>query len=336
MKLSIIIPLYNCEKEISQCLTSIYDNIRYSTYHTEIEVIIVDDGSTDDSVKIVDNFISDKNTTNFYLYKKNNGGVSSARNVGLEYAIGDYMWFIDSDDFILPNCIESVLNIICNSDADLLIFDSISGYRGDINIPMQIKQPLLNNYSGAEYIAKFNYRPYSWQYLIKKKSIPKGLKFEENRYFEDTIFTTELLLSVNKVISSDLIVYCYITRDNSITHNIDFDHQNKVIDDYIFVAKYLTNILKTTKINDNRTQYRIKDRRNSFLFFLLIKVFRFHPERFNEVINTLKKDNLYPFKTLDKQSYPGIKFSFLGCIMNQYLIWSFACSLNKLRLKIIR
>lgn len=331
MLLSIIIPLYNCENEITDCLYSIYNNINNCKFNNEIEVIIVDDGSTDNSNPITKKFIEKNNTSNFYIYKKNNGGVSSARNYGMKYAVGNYIWFVDSDDLIFPKCLDNLLNTIINSNSDILLFDNISGFRDHLDFTIKNNIKYIN-LSGVEYLAKYNYKPYPWQYIIRKNSIPDNLKFEEGHFFEDTIFTTELLLHANDVLVTNIIAYCYITRDNSITHNVDLTHLNIVIDDYIFVIKYLSNLLDKIKrqYTSKDLLKRIEDRRNSFIFFLLIKIFRYHPERILEIISVLKKEELYPFKYLNKQEYPGLKYIILSFMMNKSYIWIPLCFLKKL------
>ncbi len=105
--LSLIIPLYNTEKFIGECLSSILDS---SADKADYEVIVIDDGSTDGSGEIVQLF--SKKYYNIHLFSQENQGVSVARMKGAEKATGDYLWFIDSDDYLLDGALEEVMHLI--------------------------------------------------------------------------------------------------------------------------------------------------------------------------------------------------------------------------------
>ena len=113
MRLSIIIPIYNVEQYIEQCLVSILNK----TYK-DIEIILVNDGSKDNSMKIIKKYLSDKRIK---VINKKNGGLSSARNVGLKIATGEYIAFVDSDDWIRIDKLVELYNIIQNEKLDLII-----------------------------------------------------------------------------------------------------------------------------------------------------------------------------------------------------------------------
>ena len=110
-RVSIIIPVYNVEPYIEECLHSVYEQ----TTDTEIECLIVDDKGNDNSIHIAETFVAthnDKAKTKFkIIYRDTNGGLSAARNTGIKAAKGDYLYFLDSDDTIVPQCIETLLNI---------------------------------------------------------------------------------------------------------------------------------------------------------------------------------------------------------------------------------
>lgn len=111
--ISIVIPVYNVEKYLDECLGSIIKN-----YHTNVEVILVDDGSTDKSGSLCDKY--DKKYEFISVIHKKNGGLSSARNVGIEKAKGKYIWFVDSDDYISNDSISNILEE-AKKDGDLII-----------------------------------------------------------------------------------------------------------------------------------------------------------------------------------------------------------------------
>ena len=120
-KLSIVIPAYNAGWCIERCLNSIMDQ----NYHNDLEIIVVNDGSTDSTSKIIDAYCQ-KHTSLFRVVNKQNGGLPSARNAGLEVALGDWIWFCDADDYICRNGLSYVLDHFVDSSIDVCTFHSIS------------------------------------------------------------------------------------------------------------------------------------------------------------------------------------------------------------------
>ena len=117
MKVSLIIPVYNVEAYLDRCLKS----VEQQTY-TEAEVIIVNDGSTDNSYKIIDDYVARNN--NFFTYKIENSGLGGARNYGLTKATGDYIVFLDSDDYIATDCLEKFVAKAESENSDIVVCNS--------------------------------------------------------------------------------------------------------------------------------------------------------------------------------------------------------------------
>lgn len=118
VKISFIVPVYNVEKYLQECVYSIIEQKHYDKYKKNIEIILVDDGSTDNSGKICDCLCDQY--TNIKVIHKKNGGLASARNAGLAIAKGDYIGFIDSDDRIDKNCIPQIIQWINNTKVDIV------------------------------------------------------------------------------------------------------------------------------------------------------------------------------------------------------------------------
>src|SRR5690606_37960744 len=117
MKLSVIIPVYNVEKYVAQCLDSVLDqNFEPNDY----EIIVVNDGSTDGSLAIVQDYANKHK--HIKLIDKKNGGVGSARNCGMDHAQGKYIYFIDSDDYLIPNCLNVLVDTCERHKLDVLTF----------------------------------------------------------------------------------------------------------------------------------------------------------------------------------------------------------------------
>lgn len=113
--ISVIVPCYNVERFLPDCFASLV-----AQTNKNFEAIFVNDGSTDDSERLLEDFCADK--PNFHVQTKENGGVSTARNLGLKHAVGEFVYFVDPDDFFDPRTLEIASDVLKNSDADVCIF----------------------------------------------------------------------------------------------------------------------------------------------------------------------------------------------------------------------
>ena len=210
IKVSIIVPIFNCEKYLEKCLKSIMKQ----TYH-EFELILIDDGSTDESNIICDGY--EKKDERIKVIHKKNGGVSSARNVGLDNATGDCIVFIDSDDTIDEKYIEIMVNNIAdadmsvcgyyeiNSDGDI-IQSSVDGNRRVINLESK-------KFIEALFDGTYMYQGYLWNKMFIK-SIIGNLRFDEKIYYnEDRLFVLEYLLKCKNISYNNYPLYFYLSND---------------------------------------------------------------------------------------------------------------------------
>ena len=213
LELSIIIPVYNVEKYLEECLNSI-SKIKDVNY----EILIVNDGSPDNSQKIIEKFCENNNRAKFFI--KDNGGLSSARNYGLERAKGEYVWFVDSDDFINSNEFQKFYKGL-EKDLEILIgnfqifknnnFSKEEKFLED-NIVLSGKEIL--NKKGKTIIGK----TYVWRNLYNRRFlIDNKLYFKEKIVVEDQLFTILCLLKAKKVKYLDNYIYYYRIREGSIT-----------------------------------------------------------------------------------------------------------------------
>ena len=138
---SVVIPVYNVEKLISRCV----DSVLNQTYKN-LEIILVDDGSPDNSVEVIDGYI--EKYQNIKLINQPNLGVCVARNTGFENAVGKYVWFVDPDDYIAPNCLGGILSALDENNADLITFDYFNVLEeSEFNPQKQIKIDIKNNFN---------------------------------------------------------------------------------------------------------------------------------------------------------------------------------------------
>ena len=223
-KVSIIIPAYNAEKTIKKCLNSVCNQ----TYK-DIEIIIVNDGSTDNTELEVKSINSDK----INYYKKENGGVSSARNLGLDKATGDYVLFIDSDDWINDEYVENLVNNIKHNDsyclASTMKYETLNGFT-DYKITTDIFD-----------LIRF---PSVVIRLYNKKFIDElNLRFGNSSFGEDLEFTTKLYIYNNNVSISKNSEYYYAYSENSLSHNYG-THMIELLSSIEGIEKFASDIKK--------------------------------------------------------------------------------------------
>jgi len=221
-KVSLIIPIYNVEKYLAACLDSI---LRQS--YKNLEIICIDDGSTDASYSISKKFA--EKDERIKLFKYENGGLSVARNRGLEKATGEYIQFIDSDDLLPDNCLGEIISLIERHNLDVCLGNATALFDGiektqELEDKYQYVRPveLYNEVKTGTIIfsqlIKTHYHPSACLYIFRK-SLIAGLKFYPNIYHEDNIFTTQLLSSTKarRVMVAPVELYVRRVRPDSIT-----------------------------------------------------------------------------------------------------------------------
>lgn len=257
--LSIIIPVYNVEKYIKQCLDSIiFQNVNKDYY----EVIIVNDGTQDSSMNIVSNYT---NKCNMSILDQANQGLSMARNNGLNVSKGRYVWFVDSDDWLLPNSIETVLDEINNSDSDvisspLLCYREKDSYQYAEFVP---KDKIL---TGKDYLWKGYSKGASQRFIIKKQFLDiNKVTFYPGILHEDGLFGNQMLYLAESVTILQKPVYTYrIRHNNSIMSSIKI----KSAYDLIFIHKELLQFMNQKVHRNDYVKYKICI--NTVLYSLLL------------------------------------------------------------------
>lgn len=208
MKISIVIPLYNVEKYIKECLHSILEQSNCAN----IQAIIIDDGSQDDSALFALEYVK-KYPTIFEYYKKENGGLSDARNFGVNFAKGDYLMFLDSDDYLKKDACQIIANIIDSTNADLILFNYIQFDENNQGIVMMIDEP-------CGFINKKQYLlcpPTAWNKVIKTKMYKENhVLFPEGLWYEDRATTGSYVNYVESIYYVNEPLYYYRQRISSI------------------------------------------------------------------------------------------------------------------------
>lgn len=220
--LTIIVPVYNGQDYISTCLESLEKQTS-----DQIEILIVDDGSNDDTSKIINKYL--ERNDNFRCIHKENGGISSARNAGIKAINTKYFGFVDSDDWVEPEMFEVMLNQIIKEDADLCVCNYI--WQWPNKTKYSVDGPY---YDSKEMIVKL--MATLWNKIYKTDLIEKyDLSFPNGFRYEDAYFLYCLASNPIKIVFVDNYFVHYIQREGSITHN----HNDKVKDMIVVFDKII-------------------------------------------------------------------------------------------------
>lgn len=219
-KLSIIIPVYNVNKYIRDCLLSIF---RQGLANSEFEVILVNDGTRDNSIVVIADIISQYD--NIIVINQDNKGVSMARNLGLNISRGEYVFFMDPDDLLVDNSFSAILPKIESSFADILMADYYRINDGDdfshlLNAEHHYDQCAK---SGEQaFIEDLNpYECYIWLMLIRRDFLIDNKINFKPFWYEDTLFCQECFLKAQSVIKTDYKLYIYRLRSGSFTSSMN-------------------------------------------------------------------------------------------------------------------
>ena len=225
-KVSVIVPVYNVEKYIEKCLNTLVNQTLQ-----DIEIIVVNDGATDNSEKIINEFLEKYPEKIVYL-KKENGGLSDARNFGIPYAKGEYIAFVDSDDYVETFMYEEMYEIAKKENSDMVECDFIWEY------PNKSRIDTGEIYNNKKEMAQ-KVRVVAWNKLIKKSILDETkIEFPKGYRYEDLEFTYKLIPYLDKVSFLKKPCVHYIQRDNSISNTQNertkeiFDILDHIIDYY--------------------------------------------------------------------------------------------------------
>ena len=236
--ISVIIPIYNVEKYICKCVDSI---LRQS--YANIEIILVDDGSPDNCGVICDEY--EKKDRRVQVIHKENGGLSSARNIGLEKATGEYVVFVDSDDWIEGTYIEKLYYRLKENKADIAVPAFCLCYEnGTQMVDSRISK--CTDYTSEEALEIFLFNGYLTPCVASKmwkKGIWDKIRCPEGKLFEDQFTTYKLLMNADKIVYEPKVYYYYYKRDGSIGHtafsNRTYDLLEAINEEYsVITSKY--------------------------------------------------------------------------------------------------
>ncbi len=289
---SIIIPVYNTEAFIEQCLQScLSQNIKSSNY----EIIIIDDGSTDNSSKIIKTY-ADK-YSNIISISKVNEGVSIARNRGISIAKGKYITFVDSDDRISPNSLNQIISEINDRQNEVLILNSIlfkdeQRLKEVYNFPPHVSG---KNYSGIEIFKQGYLRGSVCGVIFQREFLIKNsLNFSEQmKNGEDSLFMSQIFAFSSSISHLNMDFYLVTLREGSASRSWNYKRIKELLQGIFLIEEYIS---QTHFSKDQLAIFGIKAYEiisNSIYHFSKLANFR----KFSELRSIIKTSPLYPIKT---------------------------------------
>lgn len=280
MFLSFVVPVYNAAQYLPECLDSLL-----AQDISDYEIICVNDGSRDASPEILRRYAAEHG--NIRVINKENGGVVSARNAGLSAAQGDYIWFVDADDFLLPNILGLLQDKAAETACDRLI---VGGYQftdrltdEEIALSRQRKLPINSQW----------YDSVVWRSLLRREFLlENGLNFRypELTHGEDGLYMYEVGLCAPKSVEIKLALYCYREHSGSAETTVSLENYHKKIRSYIRISEILLGYYR-----GGRQDPTTADKLMVFLWFTLYVTASLPRKDAAAVLRQLRQKGLYPF-----------------------------------------
>lgn len=244
MKLSVIIPFFNAEPFLEKCILSVMKG----ALNGELEIVLVNDGSTDGGLAIAERFASEYSMVK--LVSQENKGLSGARNTGIANSSGDYLWYVDADDWVEDDSIGYLLNVIDKGPFDYI---SISARNSDTG---RIRNVIPESTVPLKVFQSLEWQDCATMYVWKRSFIlSHGLFFTEGLFFEDSELTPKALYQAGSCFISNKILYNVLVREGSITRSRSLKKNY----DHIKVGKSLLGF-RDTKVDDEKSRQMFNQR----------------------------------------------------------------------------
>ncbi|GHT05287.1 hypothetical protein FACS189423_09230 [Bacteroidia bacterium] len=313
IRISFVVPVYNVELYLEKCILSLLDqDIPYSDY----EIIVVNDGSTDHSGEIIDRL--SESYSIIKIIHQENKGLSEARNAGLKIASGKYVWFVDSDDSIVSNCLAELLRLCEDNDLELLdmimmlVDESGNEIREKKYIPLF---PYNQVVGGAEYLNNYIFNSGVCHYLFARDFFQThNLSFTSGIYHEDEEFTPQALFGANRIMVINKVTYFYFQRNQSIIRTTDEKAINKKKNDLFSVIYSLSAFASKQEGQVDLSLLKGLRRRIGMLSIEMIRKISTNcdPSFLLACLQEMKNRGVYPIKYTPK----GIKYRLFTPFMN--------------------
>ena len=318
--LTYIVPVYNTAAYLPRCLQSIIDQ---PVAADDCEVLVVDDGSTDDSRAVIERYARDYPQVR--LLVQHNAGVSAARNLALEQARGQYVAFVDSDDYLEDGAAAILLDRAVSDELDVLVFN-FSRVNPDGNDDGEVSRdnyPTSAVTTGAGYLQQHVMSPYVWRYIVRRDLIESnGLRFDTSLIAcEDGDFISRFMLAAARVAHQEIMGYCYVNRSDSAMYNPDADHVKRRIFSQVDSAANIDDTVHRYETQSGeKAPASVAGLRNVYLFFSMTKALT--GGCVEEVLQRISQAGLYPFPCIGPEAnYYGKKWAVIHRLMMHPRLW---------------
>jgi len=243
-RLTFIVPIYNTAKYLPKCIDSL---LNQDIPHSDYQIILVNDGSTDNSLLICESYL--EKYSNIIVLSQSNAGQSAARNLGMTKAEGDYIWFVDSDDFIEPHCLSKCLEICYQQNLDILLFcadEMCENYNFIKQMQHYPESETSAVFLGKTFLPSTQYLNCVWVCFFRHQFLKAhGIRFFEGIYHEDNEVLPKIFYPAKRVLGYNKVLYHVYLRPNSTIRSInpkkafDLIQVSRSLSDYMvnYVAK---------------------------------------------------------------------------------------------------
>ncbi len=268
-KISIIVPVYNCEKYLEKCLESLINQTL-----KDIEIICINDGSTDNSLKIIKDYALKDNRIK--ILSKENEGLSAARNDGLKIASGEYIGFVDSDDWVADDFYEKLYNSATKYNSEIACANIIRTGKNNQSYKLRYdKEEFFTENKQKLIAANIPYKNYVWNKIYNRKSlIALNLEFIKGKAYEDIPWSIQVIYSLKGIVTVPNCNYYYRRTPNSIRSS----KKEKNYLDCIEMEKIMIDFAKMHNLESILKNYKMAKRdRIKLLNINLLKTFYYYP-----------------------------------------------------------
>lgn len=307
MKISIVIAAYNVEKFIEKC---IYSCVRQKLDKSLYEIVVVNDGSKDDTPKILNKL--EEQIENLHIFHQENSGLGASRNKGLLNCKGEFVWFIDGDDYIEENVLQEIVGKLDQKSLDVLVLNYAV-----VNDSYKIISSQSNQFvnvtgvtSGAAYFRYNSLKSYSWLFVVKRSLyLENKLKFKERINMQDAEIHPKILFYAKQLSFFDKDCYYYVQHSKSYTNSENGEVRYNYFKSIIEVTNSLKHFMAgEASENDNMTKgIQLKLEAIDNIVFSQLAFFNFDKYWLKKIIKLLKESDLYPLKFKSKGKMKLIK-----------------------------
>lgn len=282
MFLSLIIPVYNAERYIGQCLDSL---LNQNLPDQDYEIVCVNDGSKDRSLSILEGYANAH--ANIRILNKENGGVTTARNAGLDAAKGDFIWFIDADDLVKENILAQLKAMVPDTGCDRIVF-------GAYEFTDQMTEELLERSRTGQLETNTSwYDAVVWRSLLRKAFLREHnlyFRYPELTHGEDGLFIYEVTLDNPVTVSTEEVLYFYRVHSGSADNTFSLENHMRKLRSHIRITVILQEHFRNLKNPEADSANKLM----TFLWKSLYEASQLPPKKVQPAMQELKKHGLFP------------------------------------------